>query len=222
MPFVEVTGLVKSYATAGVRLDVLRGLDLAVERGAMVAIVGASGVGKSTLLHTIGGLDAFEAGSIRIGDAAMERMADQARVEFRNRNVGFVFQFHHLLPEFTALENVEMPLRIAGCAPAERRARAEALIARVGLEARMAHRPGALSGGEQQRIAVARALVTRPALLLADEPTGNLDEGTALEVQQLLRDMHREHGLTSIIATHNAAFAASCDVVRRLADGRLI
>jgi lipoprotein-releasing system ATP-binding protein len=222
MGFVEVTGLVKAYTSGAARLEVLRGLDLTVERGQMLAIVGASGVGKSTLLHTIGGLDTFEAGSIRIGDAAMDAMNDQARVAFRNRHVGFVFQFHHLLPEFTALENVEMPLRIAGCAPDERRARAEELLARVGLTARMAHRPGALSGGEQQRVAVARALVGRPSLLLADEPTGNLDEGTARDLQQLLRDMHREHGLTSIIATHNPGFAASCDAVRRFADGRLI
>jgi len=222
MAFVDITGLVKSYSTGAARLEVLRGLDLAVERGEMMAIVGASGVGKSTFLHTIGGLDNFEAGSIRIGDAVMHEMDDQARVAFRNRHVGFVFQFHHLLPEFTALENVEMPLRIAGCRPDERRSRAEELLARVGLAARMTHRPGALSGGEQQRVAVARALVARPSLLLADEPTGNLDEATALNLQQLLRDMHREHGLTSIIATHNAGFAASCDAVRRLADGRLV
>jgi lipoprotein-releasing system ATP-binding protein len=222
MPFVEVTGLVKSYSTGATRLEVLRGLDLAVERGGMIAIIGASGVGKSTLLHVLGGLDTFEAGSIRLGDAVMGDMNDQARVAFRNRNVGFVFQFHHLLPEFSALENVEMPLRIAGCAPAERRARAEDLLARVGLTARMSHRPGALSGGEQQRVAVARALVVRPSLLLADEPTGNLDEATARDLQHLLREMHVEHGLTSIIATHNPSFAASCDAIRRMADGRLV
>jgi lipoprotein-releasing system ATP-binding protein len=222
MLFVEVTGLVKSYSTGGARLEVLRGLDLAVERGDMLAIVGASGVGKSTLLHVLGGLDTFEAGSIRLGEAVMHDMDDQARVAFRNRHVGFVFQFHHLLPEFSALENVEMPLRIAGCPPGERRARAEELLARVGLKARMSHRPGALSGGEQQRVAVARALVGRPSLLLADEPTGNLDEATARDLQHLLREMHLEHGLTSIIATHNPGFAASCDAIRRLADGRLV
>jgi lipoprotein-releasing system ATP-binding protein len=148
-------------------------------------------------------------------------MDDEARVQFRNRRVGFVFQFHHLLPEFSALENVEMPLRLADRAAAERDADARALLARVGLTGRAAHRPGALSGGEQQRVAVARALVGRPALLLADEPTGNLDEHTAAELHGLLREMHREHGLTSVIATHNAALAASCDRTLRLEGGRL-
>jgi lipoprotein-releasing system ATP-binding protein len=219
--FIEITGLVKSYETPTTRLEVLRGLDLAVERGEMLAIVGASGVGKSTLLHVVGGLDAFEDGRIRIGTASIEAMSDEDRVAFRNQNVGFVFQFHHLLPEFTALENVEMPLRIAGRPAADRRARAEALLARVGLADRLTHRPGALSGGEQQRVAVARALVCRPSLLLADEPTGNLDETTAAGLFGLLRDMHREHGLTSIIVTHNAALAASCDRIQRLEGGRL-
>jgi lipoprotein-releasing system ATP-binding protein len=149
-------------------------------------------------------------------------MGDEERVAFRNRQVGFVFQFHHLLPEFTALENVEMPLLIAGRPTAEARERAAALLTRVGLDARLRHRPGALSGGEQQRVAVARALVCRPSVLLADEPTGNLDEATGAELQQLLRDMHREHGLTSVIVTHNAALAASCDRVVRLEGGRVV
>ena len=222
MAFVDVTGLVKSYTSGTARLEVLRGLDLSVQQGDMLAIVGASGVGKSTLLHVLGGLDTFESGAIRIGDAAVHEMSDQARVAYRNRHIGFVFQFHHLLPEFSALENVEMPLRIAGLAADERRKRAEELLARVGLTGRSSHRPGALSGGEQQRVAVARALVTRPTLLLADEPTGNLDEGTGRDLQQLLRDMHHEHGLTSVIATHNPGFAASCDEVRRLVDGKLV
>jgi len=222
MAFVEVSGLNKSYSGATARLDVLRGLDLSVQQGDMLAIVGASGVGKSTLLHVLGGLDTFMSGSIRIGDAAIHEMDDQARVAYRNRHIGFVFQFHHLLPEFSALENVEMPLLIAGVAADERKARASELLDRVGLSARASHRPGALSGGEQQRVAVARALVNRPALLLADEPTGNLDESTARDLQQLLHDMHREHGLTSVIATHNPGFAASCNEVRRLVDGRLV
>jgi lipoprotein-releasing system ATP-binding protein len=220
--FVDVTGLVKSYPTASSRVEVLHGLDLSVEPGEMLAIVGASGVGKSTLLHVIGGLDALDGGSVRIGDSRIEQMDDEARVRFRNRHVGFVFQFHHLLPEFTALENVAMPLLIAGQPPREAKARAEALLGRVGLGPRLEHRPGALSGGEQQRVAVARALVCQPSVLLADEPTGNLDETTGAELQQLLREMHREYGLTSLIVTHNAALAAACDRIVRLESGRLV
>jgi lipoprotein-releasing system ATP-binding protein len=221
-PFVAVSGLVKSYPAPAGRLTVLHGVDLAVAPGEMLAIVGASGVGKSTLLHVLGGLDAFDAGRVRIGDASIDAMSDEERVAFRNRHVGFVFQFHHLLPEFTALENVEMPLRIAGRPPSERRARAEALLGRVGLSGRLAHRPGALSGGEQQRVALARALVAQPSLLLADEPTGNLDESTAHELHGLLREMHREHGLTSVIVTHNATLAAECDRTMRMEAGHLV
>jgi lipoprotein-releasing system ATP-binding protein len=222
MPLVEVAGLVKSYPTARGRLEVLHGLDLTVQQGEMLAVVGASGVGKSTLLHVLGGLDVSDAGTVRIGDAVIESMTDQARVAFRNRHVGFVFQFHHLLPEFTALENVEMPMRIAGEPPARRQARAGELLDRVGLSERVTHRPGALSGGEQQRVALARALINHPTLLLADEPTGNLDEATAHDLHTLLRDMHREHGLTSVIVTHNPVLAGSCDRVLRLEGGRLI
>jgi lipoprotein-releasing system ATP-binding protein len=218
---VEVAGLVKSYRVGAGRLEVLKGLDLAVEPGEMLAVVGASGVGKSTLLHVLGGLDAFDAGTVRVGDASIDRMSDDDRVRFRNRHVGFVFQFHHLLPEFTALENVEMPLRIAGRPAGETRERAAAALGRVGLADRTHHRPGMLSGGEQQRVAVARALVHRPALLLADEPTGNLDEATAADLHELLREMHREHGLTSIIATHNLTLARACDRIVRLEAGRV-
>jgi lipoprotein-releasing system ATP-binding protein len=221
MSFLDVRGLVKSYTTGDGAVRVLRGLDLSIEQGEMVAIVGASGVGKSTLLHTLGGLDSLDGGTIRIGEHAIDRMSDDERVAFRNRHVGFVFQFHHLLPEFTALENAEMPMRIAGSTEAEARARATELLTRVGLAHRLGHRPGALSGGEQQRVAVARALVCHPALLLADEPTGNLDETTAGALQELLREMHREHGLTSVIVTHNAALAATCDRVLHLEGGRI-
>jgi lipoprotein-releasing system ATP-binding protein len=221
MALVEVTELVKSYDTPAGPLTVLHDLSLSVEAGEMVAIVGASGVGKSTLLHVLGGLDRFDRGHVQIGDADLGGMDDEAIVRFRNRRVGFVFQFHHLLPEFTAIENVEMPLRIANRDAATRDADSRAVLDRVGLTGRAQHRPGALSGGEQQRVAVARALVVRPALLLADEPTGNLDEHTAQSLHGLLRDMHREHGLTSIIATHNSALAASCDRTLRLEGGRL-
>lgn len=221
MSGIHARGLVKSYATATGRLEVLRGVDLDVASGEMVAIIGASGVGKSSLLHVLGGLDAFDAGTILVGEAAIHAMTGEARVRFRNRHVGFVFQFHHLLPEFSALENVEMPLRIAGTPAPERRERAAALLARVGLAERATHRPAALSGGEQQRVAMARALVCRPAVLLADEPTGNLDEATAADLQGLLRQMHAEYGLTSVIATHNPALAAACDRVLRLEGGRL-
>jgi lipoprotein-releasing system ATP-binding protein len=220
--FLSVRGLVKSYPAPSGRLEVLHGTDLDVAAGEMLAIVGASGVGKSTLLHVLGGLDAFDAGCVRIGEASIDAMSDEERVAFRNRHVGFVFQFHHLLPEFTALENVEMPLRIAGRPPEERRRRAEALLGRVGLAGRLAHRPGALSGGEQQRVALARALVAQPSLLLADEPTGNLDESTAHDLQTLLREMHQEHGLTSVIVTHNAMLAAQCDRTLRLESGKLL
>jgi lipoprotein-releasing system ATP-binding protein len=201
---------------------VLRDLDLHIDAGEMVAIVGASGVGKSTLLHVLGGLDRVDRGSVAIGDADITRMSDQALVAFRNRHVGFVFQFHHLLPEFSALENAEMPMRIARIPIAEARPRAEELLRRVGLSERLTHRPGMLSGGEQQRVAVGRALIMRPSVLLADEPTGDLDEATADALHHLLREMHRDFGLTSIIATHNPRLAAACDRILRLESGRLI
>jgi len=221
MAFVTVRGLNKSFVVGSQRIHVLRDLDLEVPTAEMLAIVGASGVGKSTLLHLLGGLDRSDGGAVQIGDADVTAMSDPALVEFRNRNVGFVFQFHHLLPEFDAAENVAMPMRIARIPREEADRRADALLERVGLSERLTHRPSMMSGGEQQRVAVARALVMKPALLLADEPTGDLDENTAESLHRLLREMHAEHGLTSIIATHNPRLAAACDRVLRLEQGKL-
>jgi lipoprotein-releasing system ATP-binding protein len=222
MSFLEARGIVKTYPVGGHRLTVLQDLDLQVDAGQMVAIVGASGVGKSTLLHILGGLDRVDHGTVTVGDAELTAMPDAARVSFRNRQIGFVFQFHHLLPEFSAIENAEMPMRIARLPLSEARPRAEALLRRVGLGERLAHTPGMLSGGEQQRVAVARALVMQPAVLLADEPTGDLDEQSADSLHALLREMHQAFGLTSVIATHNPRLAGACDRVLRLEGGRLV
>jgi lipoprotein-releasing system ATP-binding protein len=221
MAFVEAQAVDKSYVVGATKLPVLRDLTLSVKKGEMVAVVGASGVGKSTLLHVLGGLDPIDAGSIVIGDADIMTMRADDLTAFRNRHVGFVFQFHHLLPEFTALENAGMPMRVARRDGRERDSRATALLERVGLGERLTHKPGMLSGGEAQRVAIARALVMDPSVLLADEPTGDLDEHTAESLHDLLREMHRERGLTSIIATHNPRLAAACDRVLRLEDGRL-
>jgi lipoprotein-releasing system ATP-binding protein len=222
MSFLEARGIVKTYIVGGTTLTVLRDLDLTVEAGEMVAIMGASGVGKSTLLHILGGLDRADQGAITLAETNLTALPDPEIVAFRNRKVGFVFQFHHLLPEFSALENVEMPMRIARMRIADARPLAEELLGRVGLSQRISHRPGMLSGGEQQRVAVARALVMRPAVLLADEPTGDLDEQTAESLHALLREMHAAYGLTSVIATHNPRLAESCDRVLRLEAGRLV
>ena len=221
MAFIEVAGLAKSYRAGRETIHVLRDLALEVDRGEMVAIVGASGVGKSTLLHALGGLDEVDAGRIRIGETVLTGLAAAARVAFRNAAVGFVFQFHHLLPEFSALENAEMPMRIARRPLGEARTRAGALLERVGLGDRLGHRPGMLSGGEQQRVAMARALVMAPSVLLADEPTGDLDEHTADSLHALLRAIHAEQHITSVIATHNLRLASACDRILRLEDGRL-
>src|SRR6195256_4425642 len=221
MAFLDARGIVKTYTAGGNVLTVLRDLDLQVDEGEMVAIVGASGVGKSTLLHVLGGLDRADRGSVTIPGRELASLPDAEVVAFRNQRVGFVFQFHHLLPEFNALENAEMPMLIARLPMADSRPRAEELLGRVGLSERLTHRPGMLSGGEQQRVAVARALVMRPAVLLADEPTGDLDEQTADALHALLREMHQAYGLTSVIATHNPRLAAACDRVLRLEGGKL-
>ena len=220
-PFVSASGVQKSYTVGSHALHVLRDVNLDVDAGEMLAIVGQSGVGKSTLLHLLGGLDRVDSSTIRIGDVDVTTLPPPMLVEFRNRNVGFVFQFHHLLPEFDALENAEMPMRIARIPLTEARSRATELLERVGLGERLAHRPSMLSGGEQQRVAVARALIMRPSLLLADEPTGDLDETTAESLHRLLMGMHAEYGLTSIIATHNPRLAAACTRILRMEQGQL-
>jgi lipoprotein-releasing system ATP-binding protein len=222
MAFIEVTALNKRYRVGTQDIHVLRDLDLAVDVGEMVAIVGASGVGKSTLLHLLGGLDRPESGQVVVQGRDLGAMPDDELVAFRNAQVGFVLQFHHLLPEFSAIENAEMPMRIARRPALEARSAARSLLERVGLGERLDHRPPMLSGGEQQRVAVARALVMAPALILADEPTGDLDERTGDTLHELFRAMHRERGLTSVIATHNSRLAAACDRILRLESGRLV
>ena len=222
MPFIEVSSLNKRYRVGSQDIHVLRDLQLSVEPGEMVAVMGASGVGKSTLLHLLGGLDRPDSGTVVVEGRDLGTLSDEALVGFRNARVGFVFQFHHLLPEFSALENAEMPMRIARRMPAEARSAARLLLEAVGLGERLEHRPSMLSGGEQQRVAVARALVMQPALILADEPTGDLDERTGDSLNALFRQMHRERGLTSVIATHNPRLAAACDRVLRLEGGALI
>jgi lipoprotein-releasing system ATP-binding protein len=220
--FIEVTALNKRYRVGTADIHVLRDLSLAVDAGEMVAIVGASGVGKSTLLHLLGGLDRADSGTVLVDGRDLATVGDDELVAFRNAKVGFVFQFHHLLPEFSALENAEMPMRIARRPAAQAAAAATDLLTRVGLAERLGHRPSMLSGGEQQRVAVARALVMGPALVLADEPTGDLDEATSDTLHTLFREMHRERGLTSVIATHNPRLAALCDRVLRLEGGALV
>ncbi|HEX6176844.1 MAG TPA: ABC transporter ATP-binding protein [Thermoanaerobaculia bacterium] len=213
MPFLEARGLSRTYRNAEIPVPVFEGMDLAVERGEMLAIVGPSGIGKSTLLHLLGGLDRPDSGNINVDGRELTSMSNDEMAKFRNRNVGFVFQFHHLLPEFTALENVAMPGWIGRIDTDEALRKASALLAELGLEARGRHFPNQLSGGEQQRVAIARALVTDPLLFLADEPTGNLDLETSEKVFELMRECHMKRGLTSVIVTHNPDLAARCDRV---------
>ena len=221
-PVLEATGVTRTFRGGdGQPLHVLDGVDLSVGAGEMVAIIGSSGSGKSTLLHVLGALDRPDGGVVRLAGTSTAGASDEALAALRNRTVGFVFQFHHLLKEFSALENVMLPLRIAGVDVGEARARATALLARVGLAGRMAHRPAELSGGEQQRTAVARALAVRPALLLADEPSGNLDHQNAERLHDLLVEVAREYGVAVVVVTHNASLAARATRVLALEDGRL-
>ncbi len=220
-PIIEAADLHKSFAMNHERIDVLRGLDMRVDRGEIVAIIGASGAGKSTLLHLLGGLDRPTSGRITVDGVQVDRLREQELEAFRNRSVGFIFQFHHLLPEFTALENVMMPGLIRGLSQAEMRERARHILDSVGLGARLRHRPGELSGGEQQRVAIARALVLAPPLVLADEPTGNLDTHTGEEVMGALKRLHHTHGTTFVIVTHNEKLASETDRVVRMVDGKV-
>jgi lipoprotein-releasing system ATP-binding protein len=211
----------KSYVADSIKLDILRGVDLKVRAGELVGIVGSSGAGKSTLLHVLGGLDKPTTGAISIKGEDIFSLNDDDRSRFRCKNIGFVFQFHHLLPEFTALENVLIPAMIAKKSPAEAREKAEGLLESIGLKERIKHRPGKLSGGEQQRVAIVRALMNDPLALLADEPTGNLDEKTAAEVFALLTELVKKRDVAGVIVTHNMKLAALLDVVYELHEGRL-
>jgi lipoprotein-releasing system ATP-binding protein len=220
-PIILLQNLEKTYTTARGALTLFRGLNLEVQPGEMVAIVGQSGAGKSTLLHILGALDAPTAGTVTCAAVNVAQLSPREAAAFRNREIGYVWQFHYLLPEFTALENVAMPLLARGLRKSEALAAAAKWLGEVGLEDRGDHRPGELSGGEQQRVALARALVNHPRLLLADEPTGDLDESTAGRVFDLIERLHATHGLTSILVTHNMELAARCSRILRLESGRL-
>jgi len=215
------TGLEKSYRQGAAQIDVLQGLEFSLRQGDKLAIMGASGSGKSTLLHILGGLDAPSAGEVVVAGQSLAHLSEREKGDLRNYNLGFVYQFHHLLPEFSALENVAMPLLIRGTGARQASAAAQALLASVGLAQRAGHKPGEMSGGERQRAAIARALVTRPRCLLADEPTGNLDEQTAAQVFSVMLELNRQHNVSLVMVTHNQALASKLDRTMELREGRL-
>jgi len=221
--YVRAEQVSKEYVTGkSLPLEVLKGVDLEIRQGEIVVIIGPSGSGKSTLLHILGGLDKPTSGHVSVGGQNIFSLPEERRAEFRNRKLGFIFQFHHLLPEFTALENVAMPALVKGESLRSVRQRVESLLQDVGLSERMNHKPNEMSGGEQQRVAVARALMNDPVLVLADEPSGNLDEDTGMKLHRLLVELAKKRGLTFVIATHNPDLTKRGDRILRLADGKLV
>jgi lipoprotein-releasing system ATP-binding protein len=221
LKLIHAENVYKHYMRQQTRVEVLQGVQMEIEAGEMVAVIGPSGTGKSTLLHLLGGLDHPSSGVIYYNGVALDELRDEQLADFRNRQIGFVFQFHHLLPEFSALENVMMPALIQRRAKHEAREEAQQLLMRVGLGDRLDHRPGELSGGEQQRVAVARALANAPSVVFADVPTGNLDRTMGQSLQQLLRQLNQERGQTFVIVTHDREFAAQMDRVVSLMDGKV-
>jgi lipoprotein-releasing system ATP-binding protein len=218
---IRCSNLHKSYTQGGLDVTVLKGVDLDILSGDCMAIVGASGSGKSTFLHLLGGLDNPDAGEVSICGTAVHRLSEKAKGDLRNSSLGFVYQFHHLLSEFTALENVAMPLLMGSTPLVEAKRRARDILDKIGLAGRIEHKPGEMSGGERQRAAIARALVTRPRCILADEPTGNLDEKTAGQVFDVMMDLNRQMGVSLVMVTHNLTLAARFPIIKRLHEGRL-